>query len=87
MSLVTLDGNRWRCRLLLITTLAGGAWDANTLPAQAVDYARADRGTLLCSEDFFYDHVGDNGLPDHVALIRQLAAWTRSRRRGRTSTC
>ena len=25
-------------------------------------------------EDFFYGHVGDNGLPDHVAAIRQLAA-------------
>jgi len=40
---VAFNGRLWRCRLALIATLAGTASAIDTLPAQGVDYATADR--------------------------------------------
>lgn len=43
MRLMMVYRKLWRCRLVLVATLAGLASSADTLPAQGVDYAAADR--------------------------------------------
>src|SRR5215831_8637636 len=43
MRLMIVYRKMWRCRPIVIATLAGVASAADTLPAQAVDYAAADR--------------------------------------------